>query len=171
MISIFLFSVLLFYFANRRYLGLVFKKLVISKNILEIILVLFIIYSINILLYHTILNILSYDFSFYSLDMAGNQSVPTTNPNSQDSVRWWPSGIGQTWAVLGGACLLYRTVPGSPRVKAIAALGSLGVSIPTMVLNPAIENTNRIDEAIKNTAIEAHYLLLQINFLIMVVNL
>ena len=61
---------------------------------------------------------------------------------SQDPVRWWPSGTTQSWACLGAAVALYKTVPGSPRVKTAAALSSLGITIPMTVLSQAIENPN-----------------------------
>jgi hypothetical protein len=65
--------------------------------------------------------------------------------NNQDPVRWWPSGtpLAQaTWGILGTALGIYRLVPGSPRVKAIAALGSLGLSVPSTVYFHAVENPN-----------------------------
>lgn len=181
-LSLFLISLLIFYLGNLGYFGVVFKKYIKSNNLLELVLLLFFIYSINIYIYYSILNILSYDFSINTLNMASNQSVPVGNPNGQDPVRWWPTGIAQTWAVLGGAALTYRSIPGNPRIKAIAALGSLGVSIPSIVLNQAIENPKEfqrlmyswveykktgtwpatipensypIEEAIQNTALEA----------------
>lgn len=62
--------------------------------------------------------------------------------NTQDSVRWWPSGLPQTWAIIGAALALYRIFPGSTRVKAIASFGSLGITAPATVYFHAVENPN-----------------------------
>jgi hypothetical protein len=51
-------------------------------------------------------------------------------------------GTAQTWGILGSALGVYRLVPGNPRVKAMAALGSLGLSIPSVVYFHAVENPN-----------------------------
>jgi len=45
---------------------------------------------------------------------------------TQDPVRWWPSGTAQTRGILGTALGVFRLVPGNPRVKSMAALDSLG---------------------------------------------
>ena len=60
--------------------------------------------------------------------------------NQQDPVRWW--GVPQTWGVIGAAALAYRGTPGSPRAKILSVGASLGVTIPIMVFNQAIENPN-----------------------------
>ena len=142
MISLFLISLLLF---NLVFLGLVFKKIIKSNNLLELVLVFFILYTINISLYYVIINIFSFDFSVYTLNLSSNQLVSFINPNSTDPVRLWPSGLAQILVVLGVFALIYRVIPGSPRVKALAGLGSLGVSISSVVLNHALVNPNGFD--------------------------
>lgn len=84
MISLFLISLLLF---NLVFLGLVFKKIIKSNNLLELVLVFFILYTINISLYYVIINIFSFDFSVYTLNLSSNQLVSFINPNSTDPVR------------------------------------------------------------------------------------
>jgi hypothetical protein len=69
-------------------------------------------------------------------------SNSNSNNNPQDPVRWWPSGTTQNWGIIGTAVGVYRLVPGTPRVKAIAALGSLGITIPSTVYFHAVENPN-----------------------------
>ena len=69
-------------------------------------------------------------------------STSSSTGISQDPVRWWPSGTAQSWGVIGAAIAMYRTIPGSPRVKATAAFSSLGITVPTAVLSMAVENPN-----------------------------
>ena len=58
----------------------------------------------------------------------------------QDPVRWFPSGVGSLWGVLGSAVGVYRAFPGGPRAKSAAAVTSLGVSVPLTVFTYAVEN-------------------------------
>ena len=68
-----------------------------------------------------------------------NLNIDHSNPN-QDPVRWWPSGTPQSWGVIGAAVATYRTMPGNPITKTIAALATLGVSIPMTVYVNAVKN-------------------------------
>lgn len=93
--------------------------------------------------------ILSYfliDLKFDMITMVNNSSssntTNVTNINSQDPVRWLPSGTTQSWACLGAAVALYRTIPGTPKIKATAALTSLGVTIPMSIFSQIVENPN-----------------------------
>ena len=83
------------------------------------------------------------DFWSNMNDIPGSSQGGISNPNNpQDPVRWWPSGVPQTWTIIGSSLAVYRFLPGSPRVRAIAALGTLSVTIPSVVLINAIENPN-----------------------------
>ena len=77
-------------------------------------------------------------FSYINID---SLNVCMMNDN-QDPIRWWPSGVPQTWGVIGAATIAYRGCPGSARVKVLAASATLGVTLPVMVFNQAIENPN-----------------------------
>ena len=72
----------------------------------------------------------------------GSNTVQNTPP-AQDPVRWGPSGVPQTWTIIGTSLGIYRFLNASPpRVRIMAAIGSMGVTAPTLVLINAIENPN-----------------------------
>jgi hypothetical protein len=58
---------------------------------------------------------------------------------TQDPVRSWPTGVPQSWAILGAAIATYRAKPVSPRVKARAGFGALGISSSIVLVSQAIE--------------------------------
>lgn len=63
-------------------------------------------------------------------------SIPTSDP-----VRWWPSGVPQTWAVIGSGLLTYKTLAhANPRARAMAALAATGASTSLVILSSALEN-------------------------------
>ena len=119
------------------------------KSIIRLLLSLFIVLSLISLLVDILYNIsvlLSSspsDFWSNMNNIPGSSQGGISNPNNpQDPVRWWPSGVPQTWTIIGSSLAVYRFLPGSPRVRAIAALGTLSVTIPSVVLINAIENPN-----------------------------
>lgn len=79
-----------------------------------------------------------------------NNTISLTLDNGsnqpQDPVRWWPSGTPQSWNIIGAAAAAYRMTPGSPRVKGVAALATLGVTIPSLVYVVAVENPNGFNQ-------------------------
>lgn len=62
--------------------------------------------------------------------------------NSQDPVKWWPSGTAKSWWIIGTAIGGYRLIPGNSRIKAITAIVTIGVTIPSVIFNYAVENPN-----------------------------
>jgi hypothetical protein len=140
-ISILLLSLLILFASKKGYLGSKLKFYCISSSLGEDIILLIIISAPIIFILHFLL--FSYSLFINNktefIFMVNNTNQGT---NTLDPVRWWPSGTAQTWGILGTALGVYRLVPGSSRVKAIAALGSLGLSIPSTVYFHAVENPN-----------------------------
>lgn len=62
--------------------------------------------------------------------------------SNNDPSRWRPTGTPQSWGIIGSALLAYRTFQGNHRVKAIAALGALGIFSGITIYTHAIENPN-----------------------------
>jgi hypothetical protein len=50
--------------------------------------------------------------------------------------------IAQTLSILVSAIAIYRMVSNNGRLKAIAAIGSIGISIPINIYFHAVENSN-----------------------------
>ena len=138
-------SILLIKLSNNGYLGLSLKDKTQSNNWLDSLLVFFMISFLLILMldliYYIFVNIIFLDTNKIVLNMASNSSnVPVTN--TQDPVRWWPSGTTQSWGIIAGALAVYKVFPGSPRYKAIAGLTTFGITIPSAVYFHAVENPN-----------------------------
>jgi hypothetical protein len=95
---------------------------------------------------HFINVLLSSNYSFINteillgVDSESNNNSSNNSSIGQDPVRYLPSGTVQSWGVIGTALAVHRLTPGSPRVKAIAALGSLTITIPSTVYHHAVEN-------------------------------
>nr|YP_009463055.1 hypothetical protein [Pleurotus platypus]AUW35298.1 hypothetical protein [Pleurotus platypus] len=70
-------------------------------------------------------------------------------PIAQDPVRVFPTPLPQVWGTVGTAAAVHRIVPGNPRIKALVALGSLGVSIPITIYSMAIENPNGLTTVLR----------------------
>ena len=86
------------------------------------------------------------------MNSMNNNPVPNqgVNPNNgQDPVRWWPSGVPQTWTLIGSSLAVYRLMhSASPRVRVITAIGTLGVTVPSIVYTTAVENPNGFNRLI-----------------------
>ena len=139
-------SLLLIYFSNLGFLGLRLKIYCNTNSIAESFLLLIIIFCFIMFIIHLLFTLLYY----FSIDLASGPPGPakfdylfvTDNNQDLDHVRWWPSGTPQTWGVIGSAVAVYRTVPGNTKVKATAAVASLGISVPFAVWFHAVENPN-----------------------------
>lgn len=78
---------------------------------------------------------------FISLNNLGiDYSCVVDTINSVDPVRYWPFSSSVTWGII--ATILYRSTPGSLRVRAGVALASLTVTIPIIVYTQAVEHPN-----------------------------
>lgn len=109
-------------------MGELFVSIVMVVGILMFIINLIVVF-INIII----------NIDYHSIDYS---CVIDKNNNTQDPVRYWPSGTAQTWGIIGTAAALYRATPGSPRLKTAAALSSLTITIPLNVYLHAVENPN-----------------------------
>ena len=113
----------------------------IFQNLITMYIIIVIIFFIVNLLYIIYTSILNFDSYFSIFNTVNSTGTPQPgNVPLQDPVRWWPSGVPQTWAILAGMFGAYKIVSGSPRIKVLAAFGSLGITAPAIVLHSAIEN-------------------------------
>ena len=86
---------------------------------------------------------------FYNIDLLNtNFYIPSGDKNdnvAMDPVRWWPSGVPQSAAIVGTAVATFAAlsrIPGvSGRLRVLGALGSAGVSANTITYNSALENS------------------------------
>ena len=145
-IAVLLLSLLIIFISKKGYLTLRFKNYCLSNSLGEFIILLFIISGIIMFILHILLIILIPAFlvpggGTLIINKSG-LVLMVNDTNTQDPVRWWPSGTPQTWSILGTALGVYRLVPGNPRIKTMAALSSLGLTIPSTVYFHAIENPN-----------------------------
>ena len=127
---------MLIHISKKGFLGLTAKNFCKTKSFIENIILLFLILSIITLVFNLFFTIIQFlnikpDFLYV------NENTATPD---QDPVRWW--GTPQTWTIIGSAVAVYRLVPGSPRVKATAALTTLGITAPTAIWFHAVENPN-----------------------------
>lgn len=138
--ALLLLSLLIVFLSQKGYLGVKSKNFLTYTGIREYI-VLLVTISVIILLMLSLLSIiLTFIFNIkIDLIYMNNQ---TNNNNTEDPVRWWPSGTTQNWGIIGTALAVYRMVPGTPRIKAVTAMASLGVTIPSTVYFHAVENPN-----------------------------
>ena len=141
-------SLLIIILSKKGYVGNSLKRYCESNGIVEFLILLIIFSGIFTLIVESILlfiqyNELNLDFKdiYCNVNPAAelNLNIDHSNPN-QDPVRWWPSGTPQSWGVIGAAVATYRTMPGNPITKTIAALATLGVSIPMTVYVNAVKN-------------------------------
>jgi hypothetical protein len=96
------------------------------------------IFMLQIELLTYIVNNLISDIRIDYINMdAGNNNNPNT---TQDPVRFWPSGIPQTWGIIGSALAVYRLTPRNPRIKSLAALTTIAIALPTTVYFHAVNN-------------------------------
>ena len=119
------------------------------KSIIRLLLSLFIVLSLISLLVDILSNIsvllsrTPSDFWSRMNNIPGSSPGGVSNPNNQqDLVGWWLSSVPKTWTIVGSALAIYRFLPAPPRFRAIIALGSMGISIPSMVYFNGIENPN-----------------------------
>ena len=112
-LSVFLLSFLLVFTSKRGNLGINLQNFCKTQSLTELSLLLFIVSGIVILIF----NLLSFIILNFFLDIKLNP-LYMDNPatQNQDPVKWWPSGVPQTWGIIGTALAAYRTIPGSPRV-------------------------------------------------------
>jgi len=133
-LSVIILVLLFIHISNKGLLGLRLQKFCNSNSKIEKFLLFLMIFSILMFLIE-LLFVYNKIFKPEYLHVIENNST-------QDPVRWWPSGTPQSWGIIGAAVAVYRAVPGSPRVKAMAGLRCLGVSIPSAIWFHAVENPN-----------------------------
>lgn len=102
------------------------------------------IFVVFILLFMLLLSIMWFTSENNSLLL---QMVPDGKPNNNvpmDPVRWWPSGVPQSMAVVGtmvGTFIALTKLGINPRFRLLGALGAGGVSTTQVIYNSAIENS------------------------------
>jgi hypothetical protein len=142
-IAVLLLSLLFIFISKKGYITLRLKNYcsLSSNSLEELIILVFIISGIIMFILYLLLAILTPALQELIINKSG--LILMVN-DTQDPVRWWPSGTPQTWGILGTALGVYRLVPGNPRVKAMAALSSRlrGLTIPSTVFFHAVENPN-----------------------------
>jgi hypothetical protein len=130
------------------------------KNLVLLVSSILLLIGVSFYLYKRIGILLLGDSSNYILFMDGNHpvnpgagtngtAVPTINQGGVPApgpltkpVRWWPSGVPQSRAVIGSGLLTYRTLSAlSPRLRVITALGATGASAALITATSAIENS------------------------------
>nr|YP_009504993.1 hypothetical protein [Lyophyllum shimeji]AWW14112.1 hypothetical protein [Lyophyllum shimeji] len=140
-LSVLLFSALFVYVSKFGVLGPRIKKFCGTNSIIDYFILVFIITSIFMLVIQIIIILNIYYNSSFKFPILNVEPNNNTN-GGQDPVRFWPSGVAQTWGMIATMIGLYRLTPGSNRLKATAALGSLAVTVPSMIVHTAIENPN-----------------------------
>ena len=145
-INAFFLTIFIVFLSKRGYLGNKLFKFSVSDSLFETLIVSLIIFSAILWILHFISVLVSYSNSVVKTDIwfgvgeGINNNINTSNTNPQDPVRLWPSGTIQSWGIIGTALAVHRLTPGSPKVKAIAALSTLPITIPSAVYFHAVEN-------------------------------
>jgi hypothetical protein len=137
-LTILVLSIMLIHLSLTGNLGIKFKIFCQTKTMIEYVILLYMVFSVITI----ILNLLYLIIESSGLTNSGIIYMSTNNNSDQDPIRWWPSGVAQTWGMLGAALAVYRATPAHPRVRAAAGLASFGLSIPTIVFTTAVENPN-----------------------------
>lgn len=143
--SVLVLSLVIMYTSKLGLLGLKAKNLCQTSTIIEILILILLIFT-------GIMFILSLIQLFLHPNIKPEWLYVNDSNNNQDPVRWWPSGTPQSWGIIGGAIGVYRLVPGTPRTKAIAALTSLGITVPSAVWFHAVENPNGFNRFVRSTS-------------------
>ena len=99
--------------------------------------ILMLILNINLLVINYLLNISNLNVDFFAMLLCG---VVVNNSVAQDPIRYWPSGIAQSYGIVGTALAVYRFTGGSHRIRAKAALSTMAITIPINVWFHANEN-------------------------------
>lgn len=97
------------------------------------------------------INFLFLVYNFYSnwSDIIANPQLFIPNGESNnlpmDPVRWYPAGVPQGMAVVGGGLATYTALSRlsnvSPRIRVLASLGAMGVSSVHIAYHAALENS------------------------------
>ena len=146
-INTILLSVLKLYIANKSLFSNKINNYFKYNSTLEYLTLLLIISGLILFILNALFIIVSYLNMHLKLDilnMSSNNTVLETLILC--FVRWWPSGTTQSWACLGAAVAVYRTIPGDRRVKTIAGIASLGLSIGMSIYSQAVENPNGFNQ-------------------------
>ena len=114
-----------------------------KNNIIKFFLSFFIISMLFDIIYFDIVNI---DYIRNSIENSYLYVIPEGHSCDKDvdPVRYWPSGVPQSWSIVGTGLATYTALSRlnncSPRMRVLGALGSIGVSISTVFYQSAIEN-------------------------------
>ena len=132
-------SYLIVFIIKKGLFGLKLQKNFESNSIIEYFLLVVIVSTVIFFFVELLFALLNYFIIHFNIDFL-NMSIldVDANTNAQDPVRWWPSGVPQTWSIMGIAAAIYRTT--RPRVRAVAALSSMGITIPLNIYFHAVEN-------------------------------
>ena len=148
-LSILVLSLLVIFMSKNGYLGNYLKRFCVSQGLSEFIILILIFTGVFVLIIeisYSLINYFNLNIGFdyiYSKVTDGNVTeikIKMDHGSTQDPVRWWPSGTAQSWGIIGSVLGVYRMMPGSPRIRALAAISTLGVTVPASVYALAVEN-------------------------------
>lgn len=135
-VTILVLSLTLLHLSMTGNLGMRIKNFCQTKTMIEYIILLYMVFSFITI----ILNLL-----YLIIESSGLTSGITNMSTNNDVVRCWPSGIALHkvgWSILGICLVVYKTIPGTHRIRAAFGLASFELKIPTIVFSSAVENPN-----------------------------
>lgn len=146
-------SLVIMYTSKLGLLGLKAKNLCQTSTIIEILILILLIFT-GIMFILSLIQLL-----FLHSNIKPEWLYVNDSNNNQDPVRWWPSGTPPSFStmvagggIIGGAIGVYRLVPGTPKIKAIAALTSLACKArPSAVWFHAV-NPNGFNRFVRSTS-------------------
>lgn len=85
-----------------------------------------------------------FNFSYTDLSSSNYILEGHASPEPQDPVRYWPSGVPQSFSIVGVGLATFAAlskIPNcSPRLRVLGSLGAAGVGVTTVVYQGAINN-------------------------------
>nr|YP_009344392.1 hypothetical protein [Pleurotus eryngii]APT42207.1 hypothetical protein [Pleurotus eryngii] len=142
-------ALLINYAANNKLLGLKLHHFCKSDTLTDKVVTFILILSVLLFFTDFVRIMLDYFFAAGPKFAFVNGENNNIQPIAQDPVRVFPTPLPQVWGTVGTAAAVHRTFTGNPRIKALAALGSLGVSIPITIYSMAIENPNGLTTVLR----------------------
>ena len=143
-LNVFSLSAIIVLFSNKNYLGSFLKNFCYSNTLSEIFVSTIIVSGVLMLVLHINFLLINYFLTLFNFGLPQIDhltcSVLDKNSVAQDPIRYWPSGVAQSWGIIGSALAVYRFTGGNHRIRATAALSTMAITIPINVWFHAIEN-------------------------------